>query len=313
MSNIITPGRKGYEPIVKVGIPYYGSIPHSAYVIAQELAANGIPGYRTYLVPHPTSLLQFGRCNIVEEPEGIPWDFLFFLDTDMGFGLQEMAPTDQGDLLKPIVQMKQILDHGLDICGGVYCGHQPPHLPHLYRRPRREDGSLATEGYLAVVDYPENEVIEVDAIGTGFLCIKNRVFHAFSRELQRRMQINRQFQEWKEAQEGGSLADIPGIPDIVRKYIDISKPDLHKPFWLDFIYDDIKKKWSMMGEDMFFCREAQNLGFKIHADTGVEVGHLTEWYLSPDQYKKHYRPEAIESRRQYKIDRKLTIEDGADV
>jgi hypothetical protein len=38
------------------------------------------------------------------------------------------------------------------------------------------------------------------------------------------------------------------------------------------------------GEDFNFCRDARNLGFKIHVDTDIEIGHVTNKIIGRDDY-----------------------------
>jgi hypothetical protein len=42
--------------------------------------------------------------------------------------------------------------------------------------------------------------------------------------------------------------------------------------------------FSKTGEDFNFCRDARNLGFKIHVDTDIEIGHVTSKIIRRADY-----------------------------
>ena len=278
------------EPVVKVGIPFYGGIPASMSQLMAELLVQGLPGYKVLVTTHQSALLTHARNHLIEEPEGIHFDYLFQIDSDMGFQ-GDVPQFDERGLVPMAAAMKRILDRRLDICGGLYVRHEAPHTPHIYRWARDAEGNrLGT--FQAILDFPEDQVIEVDAVGTGFLCVKRQVFYAMGKELQRRIKVAQRFEEWRKEQ----TADLPKE---LTEYLDISQAQIHKPFWLDHFYDPIAHKWTMMGEDMFFCREAQKLGFKIHCDTGARIGHKTDWYVDPDFYERFWKAETIAARGKY--------------
>lgn len=80
-------------------------------------------------------------------------EYLLFLDSDV-------IPTP--DALKALIEADK------DMIGGLYFSKESPYLPVIYRE---ENGN-----YVNMVGYEKNAIIEVDAIGCGFLLIKRSVF-----------------------------------------------------------------------------------------------------------------------------------------
>lgn len=96
------------------------------------------------------TLIYAARNQIAERAVKGGYDYLFFLDSDC------IIPPDT---------LKRLVHHDKDIAAGVYFQKVFPHLPVMY--------SLNEKGtFDHVLEYPENELIEVGGIGMGCCLIK---------------------------------------------------------------------------------------------------------------------------------------------
>jgi len=270
-------------PKVKICIPYYGGLPSVCVYITEEIIGRGIPGYSVDIVKKESTIIQFARNEMINEGlHHSQYDVLFFLDSDMGFEFEEMGKRDSLGLCRPVSLIKKILDNDLDICGGLYCQRKAPHRPLVFKWSPF-NYTAAWEHWF---DYPEGGVHEVDGIATGFLAIKSKVFRAFEEDNHKKEEILKAFKK----------EDISGLPPAVRDYLGIVKPTIYPPFWLDNTYNKLDDDYMKVGEDMYFCREAQRLGFKIHCDFSVQLGHETKKMITPQQYVHAYRAQLLAGR-----------------
>lgn len=110
--------------------------------------------------------------------------------------------------------------------------------PTLYRAFRpKADGPIDIDKWC---DYPQDQVVSVDATGAAFLVVHRSVL--------------------------AKMRDaFPGAyPWFVEGHTDRSG----RPF----------------GEDIAFCLRARSLGYPIHVDTRVKVGHVKQVILTEDQF-----------------------------
>lgn len=70
------------------------------------------------------------------------------------------------DQVLPELTLARLLQHDVDIVGGLYCRKLSPHTPLVFK--------WENEGYQWL--FPQPRLIEVDAIATGCLLIKRHVF-----------------------------------------------------------------------------------------------------------------------------------------
>lgn len=285
------------RPIVKVCIPYYDSLPQQMIEFRDMLLNGGIPGYQIMLDTQEGALIHFLRNEFVTDTPELKWDFLFFLDDDMGFPTEQFRSKTIIDfegkklgLPTMLEMMKRILDHNLNICGGLYCQRGAPYLPQAFKLtfPDRPEGPWTN-----ILNPPDEGVLEVDAIGTGFLCIKREVFDAFALDHENRTAVKSQYDELVK----NNPSAIESLPIEVKQYLEICHPQISPPFWFAEIWDPTRETWGNVGEDIYFCREAKRLGFKIYCDFSVQVGHLTKQYRTPAQYKYAFMKDQLLSHK----------------
>ena len=277
------------KPIVKICIPYYESLPSEMMELCQQIIMGGIPGYRAALWHKQGTIIQFMRNEAIYDTPELDWDFLFFIDDDLGFqseAFREKVIVDDAGKKYEVYYMvsliKQILDHDLNICGGYYCQRNNPYLPLVFKKLYPD---LPGGPWVNIVRPPDKGVIEVDGLATGFLCIKREVFDAFESRRLENLKIAAKFEKWRK--------NNPICPEI-EEYLNICKPMIDSPFRTDNIYDPSKDKWVDIGEDMYFCGEAQKLGYKIYCDFSVQLGHMVKKYQTPAQYKHAFMQDQIE-------------------
>lgn len=116
-------------------------------------------------------------------------------------------------------------------------GLMPTPVPHLYLRAG--DGISVSP----VLAYPPDQIIEVDAAGTGCLMVHRSVLEA----------------------------------------IRATATEHEGPDWCWFRDLPLGGKW--LGEDLYFCRRVQSLGFAIHAHTGAILPHRRRYWLNEQQFE----------------------------
>lgn len=292
------------RPRVKICIPFYDSVALPAIRFTEHLQTFGIPGYRPILAKKPSTIIQFARNEMVEEPKGMEWDYIFFLDDDVGFEQEDMnTMVEVSDGLErvqlPLVlaYMKAILDHRMPICAGYYCARGGDNLPLVFQEIHANDKYV----WRNILEPPEEGVYEVDAVATGFLCIKKSVFDAFEDDLNRKQAVVNKFRAWRK--------DNPDfdMPKPLREFLDISKPTVYPPFWLDYIEDPWDDKFNKVGEDIYFCREAKRLGFRIAVDFSIRLGHESKRFVTPDDYLAEIKDRVVPLQNKFMEDRGVVL------
>lgn len=295
---------KKKKPVVKIAIPFYDHLPEQCIFWLENMFSQGMPGYDVFVVKRHSTIIQFARNELVVEPKQLDWDFLFFIDDDVGFLPQEAGERDLNNLVKPISLMKVILDHNLDICGGLYCSRGKPYPPLIFKELSAIDKNN-NPIYTHYLDYPLDKLIKVDAIGTGWLCIKKRVFDKFDEEMARREKVRDNYLDW-------SKKNAEKLQKPLREYLNISKAEINPPFWLDLVWDESKGEYAKVGEDIYFCREAKKLGFDIWCDTRVKLGHETKIMITPDDYQRYYKDDLLKRRAEFEVERKIKYDKHRD-
>jgi hypothetical protein len=92
------------------------------------------------------------RNEIVKRTLG---EYLLMVDPDMTFYSKDV---------------KKLLAEGRDIMAGLFFQKRPPFQPLLFNLNETK------HMYDPIFDYKDNEIISVDAVGTGFMMIKRKVF-----------------------------------------------------------------------------------------------------------------------------------------
>jgi len=83
-------------------------------------------------------------------------DYIFFIDDDV---------------LPPMDTLVKLLKHDKDIVAGLYFAKQRPHFPQMFRKSKKAKGR-----YDSIIEYPKDDLLEIDACGAGCMLIKKEVF-----------------------------------------------------------------------------------------------------------------------------------------
>lgn len=134
----------------------------------------------------------------------------------------------------------------LDVVCGLYVMRTFPYPPLAFREKDPTPRYLAYEEVQPILK--ERGLLEVDAVGTGAMLIKREVLEA--------------------------VCEKRGFPD--------------NPVWLTptrSTVDDLKKRVWVWGEDLTFCRDARELGYRVWLDSRWESGHYEERIVSSRDYQ----------------------------
>ena len=136
---------------ILIGIPHTGSILTPCVKSLLSVDLSDFEHKKIYF--EQGSLLHFQRNNLVQKAVDEEADYLFFVDSDVGF------PQDT---------VKKLVAHKKEIVSGLYFSKILPFLPVLYTK-------LKKKGYVQRIEYPEG-LFETDAVGAGCLLIKTSAF-----------------------------------------------------------------------------------------------------------------------------------------
>lgn len=138
------------------------------------------------------------------------------------------------------------------IVAGLYFGAFPG---DLHPRPVPMILRRADSGrYNSIDDFPDDGVIDIDAAGTGALLIHRSVLEAMRTK---------------------SAESSVGAHEAGR--------------WCWF--RDLPAGGEWIGEDLYFCMRAKDLGFPIVAATGARLGHHKSYWVT-DQHHAHFQAQA---------------------
>lgn len=177
---------------------------------------------------------------------GENFDYLVFLDLDQTF-----HPST----------IRRLIGHNVDIVSGMYRARRGDPSP-FFAFHIGDDGMPRT---LGVVDMTGPELIEVDALPTGCLCIKTEVFRTLDRV----------------AAERGEPGPAPGQPyfyyesrlDRVSRRLEEQMREAAMKGDVDVDVLRFKPAFCR-GEDIRFCVSAKEAGCKLWLDTRLTCGHL---------------------------------------
>lgn len=281
----------GVKPkLVKIVVPYYQQLRAPAITLFEQLQAFDLPGYNIVWRRRAATVIHAARSEEALNLDAVPFDFLFFIDDDLGGRTREMWETHKVEhagktieLPMMLAYMKRILDHDLNICGASYHTKEPPYRPLVSKVVGEKDGQEITQTWL---DYPDDGVDEVASLPGGFLCIKHSVLNTMADEFERRRRVVADFARLsKQAKDK--------IPSWMLPYLSIVKPALHPPFYVDYQWNPLMKKFDHVLEDVFFCQYARELGFKLYCDFSVKLGHQTEIFIREEHFKENFFEESL--------------------
>lgn len=137
--------------LVFIGIPALASV--ATRTMMSVISASNFIKSRAMIHTQVGCYVDNARDKIVEDARAQNATHLMFIDSDMEF------PPDG---------IQRLIERDLDIVGGLYPRRQYPYRPTINR--------INGKKLIVPSSYPKDRLFEVDAVGTGFLLIKMKVF-----------------------------------------------------------------------------------------------------------------------------------------
>jgi glycosyltransferase involved in cell wall biosynthesis len=191
-------------------------------------------------------------------------DWLFFVDDDMVFD-EDM--------------IHKILEHNLDICGGLCVRKTWPYDPAVGIKVPDQPGV-----FTQICNFGDDVLFECDAIGTAFLGIKMTVFDKMKKPYFAMPPTRLVLRE-------EALLKALGEIEMAMKDANGDIADIIKE--TRAALDKADETVSVSGEDIYWCHKAQEAGFKLWCDTVAMIGHLGEYpYSYMDTLRAKERVEA---------------------
>lgn len=163
------------------------------------------------------------------------------------------------DCVIPMETLKRLVEHDKDIVAGMYFQKSYPFAPTIYKQNQ-------TGTFDVITDYPTNQLIKVGGVGMGCCLIKSSVLKPFMAEVHRE------------------------TPNGTVKQIEFMG---FEPF------PQTATCRAIHGEDLAFCKRADEKGFEIYCDTGIKAAHQTEFYVTEKQFKSAW--DELEKHRKEQI------------
>jgi len=159
-------------PKVKICVPVKDQIDYGTQGLLNQILARGVSGYSAVLYSLASSEVVAARNDSAEDASD--FEAIFFIDGDMIF-----QPDD----------IKKLLDYNYPVVAGVcttrgkqgYLCPYLPVMPAMMRLNKWGQYEVVIEGFDYVNASEEerksmNPLIEVDAVGTAFMCIRKEVW-----------------------------------------------------------------------------------------------------------------------------------------
>lgn len=223
---------------VAVCTPHGGSV-QPGWQRAISNVFSSTPNYEYVMIDVDMMIVGKARNMCVEAAIQAEADIAWFVDDDV-------YPPEGASIL-----LDQVHSLG-GIVSGMYFQRRPPYTPQAYQLANEEN----VKGmYWPYIDYPDNQIFEVDACGAGCLVITMEVLHAI------REHASRVYKEESEK------ISVPWLSTLVSKM---------SP-WFEFL--DAK------GEDFYFCERAKDAGFRIFMNSSVKCVHMGELPVGEEHFK----------------------------
>lgn len=244
------------KPIVAVLTPSYSGLKQKTREAFERMVMYSQP--HCVVVPDPgvsSSVVHWVRNELLVRrfKTGTPFDYVLFMDDDM-------VPAED--------TLVRLLSHGVDIVAGACTVRYDPPMPNF----RAYDP--ATYTYTVASEWHKEGLIQVGAVGTGFMLIRRHTLGLIADYYLNCEHEKRFF----------------GMSEEVAKRISEQRwatlEKTHNAWWFEFLKHPLGE--GEFGEDVSFCFKAMQQGVQIYVDTTVQPGHVGEYiYGIPDFL--HYR------------------------
>jgi hypothetical protein len=250
---------------VAVLVPSYRS-PHPRMIDATGIATRHAQQFAQLFYPPRVSscVIHWVRNHLIAELYKAKTKFthVCFIDDDIVLAQDHIA---------------RLLEHNVDIVAGLCTRRTDPPIPNL--RSKHENGD-----YTDTLVWPNHGgLIEVDAIGTGFMVISkvalDRIAEFYMNCEYEKLIAKDQFPHLTEEQLAeGFKADS----EHRRSIFEING----NAWWFQFL-PQLKRRNGEYGEDISFCLKANLAGLKVYCDTAVQPFHMGDYPYCYEDYIPH--------------------------
>lgn len=211
--------------------------------------------------PLGSSVVHWSRNALITQQltSGKPWTHVLFIDDDI--------------VVEPDA-LERLLSHKKDIVAGICTRRNDPPIPNV-RATNPDTGAPSRQ----VWEWPENALLDVDAVGTGLMLISQKAL-----ELVAQAYFDCAWEKEFYGLEGERLEELKAVR---LKCFDETKIC----YWFRFL--PAMKTSIEMGEDISFCYIAKRYcGLGVYVDTAVQPGHIGNYAFSVRDFAPH-RDECI--------------------
>lgn len=254
--NVKSPEQQKERPIVAICVPVYQQPePHmqsalNAMIRKTQAVADVYVGPEV----HGSSVIHWARNFLIAEliKTKQPWTHVLLMDDDI------VAPPDA--LIK-------LLSHKKDIIAGLCTKRVDPPIPNMRYMSENENGLW----FRYIERWPEDELIEVGAVGTGMMLISKEALE----------KIADAYFESKYEKEVYSITDEKALEFKQARLRHFDKTA--NAFWFRFLPG--MHGQDEYGEDIGFCMFAKRYcDISIWVDTSVKPGHIGKYPFTVDDF-----------------------------
>ena len=246
------------KPIVAILVPIYQQpepqMQHALNKMIKYTQASGAADVYVGPEVHGSSVIHWARNFLIAEliKTKHPWTHVLFMDDDI------VTPEDG---------LVKLLSHKKDIIAGLCTKRIDPPIPNM-RYSYEENGHVF---FKYIERWPEGEVVEVGAVGTGMMLI--------SREALEQIADAYFLAKWEKEVFGITEEKALQIKEARLKHFDGTA----NAFWFRFL-SGIHGQ-DEYGEDIGFCFFAKRYcGIKTFVDTSVKPGHIGKYPFTVDDF-----------------------------
>lgn len=263
-------------PIVRMLVPTYGSPkPQVNNAVERMFAASqGV----CMVAAEPavsSSVVHWVRNELASRlyKSKHPFDYVLYMDDDI------VPPPDA--LIKLLAAKK-------DIIAGACTVRQDPPLPNF----RTYDPVKMT--YTTAFQWSGEGVINVGAVGTGFMLISRKALEA----------VADYYMDCRFEKKYLGMSDEVAARLVRARHHRVE--ETLNAWWFEFLKHPLGD--GEYGEDISFCFKARECGFEVHVDTSVRCGHLGQYAYGLDDYL-HYQKDVVQD--QIPVGQRVTDEVAA--
>ena len=234
-----------------IGIPC--SFPHVPISFVYSLLAMERPDF--VLIHADNGGIDALRNDLVQKAQAVKANKLLMIDTD------QVYPADT---------VTKLLDHHLPVVGAVVHRRYPPFDPIMLKK--------TDMGWEGITKFKYGDLVEVDATGAGCMLFDMSIFQDMDTRAQNEIS---EFEKLKPSSE-----ELDSMPESTRQYILGLQNRCVHPHEPGVYFKFRKQENGMtMGEDIGFCFDLKQAGYKAYVDTSIDIEHLTTMAVNKNTHR----------------------------